>query len=464
MITVPLADEAATNRLGADIAAILAPGDSVGLVGDLGAGKTTLARAILRALANDPAMEVPSPTFTLVQIYDEGRVPVRHADLYRLQNPAEADELGLGEPGAADLIEWPQLPQPATITLTFDGETARTATISGEAPFVTRLARLRQGREKLPDLGALIPLKQDASTRNYFRTPAGILMDAPAFTPPADSYLTKARLADGNMAAFLCVGALLNARGIAAPTVRAIAPDDGFLLLEDFGDETIAPKGTANPERYLLAAEALAHFHQDPHPKTLDGPAGTHHTPPTFDADLAAIEVALYPEWARQEPIDPTYIALWRTVIDALPRADDRLALRDVHAPNLLWRAQETGIQRVGFIDYQDAMVAPSAYDVVSLAQDARVPIDDGLEAAILARYFAHRPEADTQAFRTAYHVLGAERAARIAGVFHRLDLRDGKPHYRAYLPNVLRNLSKNLAAAPALAPLAAWFAKHPPQ
>ncbi len=103
-----LPDEEATARLGEDIAAALKPGDAVLVKGDLGAGKTTLARGLIRALADDAALEVPSPTFTLVQTY-AGRLPLSHFDLYRLSASDELDELGFDEAlkvGAA-LVEWP---------------------------------------------------------------------------------------------------------------------------------------------------------------------------------------------------------------------------------------------------------------------------------------------------------------------------------------------------------------------
>ena len=109
MIQIDLPDEAATQALGAKLAAALRPGDAVCLTGPLGAGKSTLARALVRALTS-PDEEVPSPTFTLVQFYDGPDFPVAHFDLYRLTDPDEAYEIGLEEAledGAA-LIEWPQ--------------------------------------------------------------------------------------------------------------------------------------------------------------------------------------------------------------------------------------------------------------------------------------------------------------------------------------------------------------------
>ena len=134
----PLPDLDATSALGARIAAQLGVGDTVALQGDLGAGKTTLARAILTALGVDEA--VPSPTFTLVQGYDTPRLSISHFDLYRLKSPREMDELGLEEAleTGAVLIEWPERAEgrlPAdrlTVELNLQ-DYGRRATLSGPA-------------------------------------------------------------------------------------------------------------------------------------------------------------------------------------------------------------------------------------------------------------------------------------------------------------------------------------------
>lgn len=107
-LSLPLADEAATAALGVRLAGIARPGDVIALHGDLGAGKTTLARGLIRSQLG-PETEAPSPTFTLVQTYPAPRFPIWHFDLYRLENPGEVRELGLEE--AVDglcLIEWPE--------------------------------------------------------------------------------------------------------------------------------------------------------------------------------------------------------------------------------------------------------------------------------------------------------------------------------------------------------------------
>ncbi len=170
--TVALADEAATRALMVDIAAALPPGDLVTLSGDLGAGKTTFARALIRYLAGDETVEVPSPTFTLMQAYELPRFNLVHADLYRLSGPGELAELGFEDiaPGAVTLLEWPDraagfLPADRLdIALTLSpqqGATFRNACVTGYGdhggacrahrrhPGIPRPLRLRAGRAAL---------------------------------------------------------------------------------------------------------------------------------------------------------------------------------------------------------------------------------------------------------------------------------------------------------------------------
>ena len=137
-----LANEAATQRLGAALAERLRPRDLVTLEGGLGAGKTTLARAILRAAADDPALIVPSPTFTLVEVYDTPRGTFWHFDLYRLEAPEQVFELGWEEALAEGivLVEWPGrlgplMPRPVLAVSLATDHHARHATLTGEARF-----------------------------------------------------------------------------------------------------------------------------------------------------------------------------------------------------------------------------------------------------------------------------------------------------------------------------------------
>jgi tRNA threonylcarbamoyladenosine biosynthesis protein TsaE len=142
--TIALADDEATARLGRAVAAALRSREAVCLTGPLGAGKSTLARALVRALTT-PEEDVPSPTFTLVQFYDAPHFPLAHFDLYRLSDPDEAYEIGLDEAldeGAA-VIEWPQRlegrlpPDRLDIDIAFDGD-GRVARLSGHGSWEGR--------------------------------------------------------------------------------------------------------------------------------------------------------------------------------------------------------------------------------------------------------------------------------------------------------------------------------------
>ncbi len=149
LLSVPLPDEAATAALARRLAPTLVPGDVLALRGDLGAGKTAFARALVRALVGDDEAEVPSPTFTLVQTYDSGAGPVWHFDLYRLSGPDEVQELGWDEVGQGiALVEWPDrlgplLPRDRLeLTMSFDGSDARRADLAGFGAWGARLESL----------------------------------------------------------------------------------------------------------------------------------------------------------------------------------------------------------------------------------------------------------------------------------------------------------------------------------
>ena len=148
-IAVELPDEAATRALGADVAGLAGPGDVIALKGELGAGKTTLARAFIRA--RGLSEEVPSPTFTLVQVYDADGATIWHFDLYRLRSPEEAWELGIEDAfgDGISLIEWPERLGPLLpsrrleIALVFaDLPKARRAFLAGGSEWQTRLRRI----------------------------------------------------------------------------------------------------------------------------------------------------------------------------------------------------------------------------------------------------------------------------------------------------------------------------------
>src|SRR5262249_11788243 len=195
---VALSNEQATRRLALDVAAALEPGDLVTLSGDLGAGKTAFARAAIRALADDPALEVPSPTFTLLQTYDLPQFTLVHADLYGVSGSAELAELGFDDlpSGAVVLLEWPDRaagmlpPNRLDIALTLApqfGAEYRHARLTGYGSFALRAERLTAARMFLDEtkFGDVERrrITGDASTRSYERLKLGgrslILMNSP---------------------------------------------------------------------------------------------------------------------------------------------------------------------------------------------------------------------------------------------------------------------------------------------
>ena len=135
---------------------------------------------------------------------------------------------------------------------------------------------------------------------------------------------------------------------------------------------------------------------------------------------------------------------------------------RDYHAENLIWLPDRSGPERVGLLDFQDAVRAHPAWDVSMLLHDARREVSAAREAGALDRYLAARPELDRDAFLADYRALGALNIVRILGVFARLIVRDSKPRYAAFLPRMWRYLDRVLAA-PDMAPLKAWFDRYVP-
>lgn len=488
VIEMALADAAATGRLGEDLAMALRPGDVLALQGDLGAGKSTLARALIRALADDAALEVPSPTFTLVQSY-EARFPVHHFDLYRLGSEAELDELGFDEAlaGGAALVEWPERaggrlpPTAVTVALDHEGE-GRRARISGGGEAMARIERSLAMRAFLGQAGwgeaTRRHLTGDASARSYetvrLEGEAGrILMNAPPLVmgPPVRDGKPYAEIAHTakTVSAFVAVDRALREAGFCAPQIHAQDLDRGFLLIEHLGGEGVLD-AQRNPirERYVAAAELLAAMHVRRWPYRLEAAPSVVHEVPPFDRDAMLIEVDLLVDWyvpavtgkPADERLRAHYRHEWNAALDRIDGGETTLMLRDYHSPNLIWRAGRGGHDRLGLIDFQDALVGPTAYDLASLAMDARATVPRAVEDETVEAYLAARRAAgafDEAALREAYALMAAQRNSKILGIFVRLDRRDGKPGYLKHLPRIRDYLGRALAH-PALAGLRAFY------
>jgi len=486
-----LSDEAATARLGEDLAMALGPGDVLALSGDLGAGKSTLARALIRALAADETLDVPSPTFTLVQSYD-ARIPVHHFDLYRLSAASELGELGFDEALAtgAALVEWPDraegLLPPATVLVELDHQgDGRLARLSGEGATFRRIVRSLAMRDFLDSCGwgsaTRRHLAGDASARAYEVVTLGghasrVLMNSPELVlgPPVRDGKPYALIAHTSrtVAAFVAIDKALAAGGVSVPEIHAQDLDRGFLLISHLGSENfLDAEGKPIAERYAAAAELLAMMHSRKWSYRLEAAPGVFHEVPPFDRDAMMIEAELLVDWylpavtgkPATDRLRDGYRREWDALFSRLEGRETTLMLRDFHSPNIIWRGGRQGHDRLGIIDFQDALIGPPAYDVASLAMDARVTVSSEIEKTTLDAYIAARHAAgafDEETFRETYAIMAAQRNSKILGIFVRLDRRDGKGAYLKHLPRI-RDYLRRALSHPALAELRQFHTEH---
>ena len=298
------------------------------------------------------------------------------------------------------------------------------------------LARVGWGNARIE------PLAGDASFRRYFRVVdtdrRAVLMDAP---PPHE-----------DPRPFIGIARHLCAQGFAAPAILGEDLDHGLVLLEDFGDarmrEMVDAGEVDETAIYASTVALLAALHRTP-------PANV---PPYARKELHR-EAGLLPEWycpAVELTVDTdAYRAAWDSAFDRIDDAQPVTVLRDYHAENIMLRDGVSGHARLGLLDFQDALVGHPAYDLVSMLQDARRDVPVAIETAMLVEY--QRLAQPSPEFLDSYAILGAQRNAKIIGIFTRLWQRDGKPRYLDYLPRVWGYLERDLAH-PALAEVTAWF------
>lgn len=296
-------------------------------------------------------------------------------------------------------------------------------------------------------------LPTDASARRYERltSPDGrklVLMDAPPGTGET-------------IRPFVRIASYLRQQGISAPAIFGEDHQNGFLLIEDLGDQRFYEILNADPDQeqplYALATDLLAHLHQASVPEL--PPLG-----PRAMAELSGLVIERYCS-ALREDLDPNlqrrFENQFEDILRQTVRGDIVFVHRDFHVQNLMWLPQRDGIARVGVIDFQDARAGHRAYDLVSLLQDARRDVSPAIEMQMIDRYLA-ATGIDPSSFRNAYAVIGLQRNLRILGVFARLSLDSGKSQYLDLMPRVWNHVVKGLEH-PAVSPLADWLLNELP-
>ncbi|MEO1150603.1 MAG: phosphotransferase [Pseudomonadota bacterium] len=348
-------------------------------------------------------------------------------------------------------------------------------------------------------------LQHDASTRRYWRltrTPtdgngksngppgSALLMDAPPSLetqscPPTASpamreamgYNACARLAGGRMAPFVEIARCLTDAGLSAPQILAHDEEKGFALIEDLGDDLFARLlDQDRPQAdeltlYEAAVDVLINLARR-RIRPGDEESYKSDTPlQTYDETAMLAETQLLTDWyvphctATSLAPDATQALreAWRTLIQSLPEPGT-MVLRDYHAENLLWLAAREGLARTGVIDFQDGLWGHHGYDLVSLLEDARRDVNPAIVPILINRYMAGLGFSDTEraAFAGHYAILGAQRNAKILGIFARLANRDGKTRYLDLLPRVEGHFRRNLIH-PLLTPIRTLIAPYLP-
>jgi tRNA threonylcarbamoyl adenosine modification protein YjeE len=477
-VTVRSPDE--TEALATRLAPYVLAGDVFALQGPLGAGKSLFARALLRAMGSRQA-HMPSPTFTLLQAYDDTRLPAAHVDFYRLEGESDTDPLDLGPwfKHGVTLIEWPEkapraVPATALTVRIAPGATdderhitLEGASWQGRMGFLDPLQRrpvTEKGRAEFVQKTTgrkgcvLTAVSADASFRSYWRTRlpevgSRVIMDAP---PPLE-----------NVSTFVAIARHLEKVGLHPPHVYAVDEKNGYALLEDFGDTTFyaafeRDKTTIQP-LYEKAVDVLVHLAKAELANVR-----------AYTTDMYQTEVCLFTDWYLPKLTGlATHTAdraalqnLMADLVDRHIRPTPRTTiLGDYHIQNLMvvGKLPVADITQVGLLDFQDARIGTVAYDLVSLLYDVRFDVPPELRPLLIKRFVDGLDGAVTMAdFRRAFNLSGVQNLMRIVGVFTRLVHRDKKAGYLRFMPRVWTNLDE-LLAAPECEPLRTWMHRNVP-
>ena len=299
----------------------------------------------------------------------------------------------------------------------------------------------------------LTPLAGDASFRRYFRVSCNehvyIAMDAP---PAQETNET-----------FIRIGTFLAANRIQTPQIFAHELNQGFLLLEDFGDELLINHATSGDyqDHYRCALDTLL---------LLQNCSTSSHPLPVFDASFMFNELMLFKTWFLNQLLNITLTDAEHAFLDnsfhlitsTIMQQPQCVIHRDYHSRNLMLLHNKPS--KIGVIDFQDAMIGPFTYDLVSLLKDCYVLWPATTQEQWLTYFHQQLPPAHGWSFddmRMGFDWCGLQRHLKILGVFSRLHLRDQKPHYLPHIPLTLTHIQQCLSLYAALHALHAFMQKH---
>jgi len=475
-----LNSEIETQRLAKCLAPLLTLSDVVTLSGDLGAGKTTFARSLIRFLANQPELIITSPTYLMLQEYEGKSCLLVHADLYRLTSQGELTEIGFSEiiDSAITIVEWPErypgLIDNATVAIKLNitntsNDLSRVASLTAEAFLLSSIFTQYNILTLLDDSTWMNASREliagDASGRRYERITnrfsSAILMIVPLTKPDQNIRVNKtyreiAKLSD-SLDTFVAVSNGLRTYGFSAPKILKCDIQNGLILTEDLGSEPIFNTNGPIIERYREAVHFLGTLHELNPPQNIPNYDGTNYEIPKYDTQALLVEVELFIDWYIPNLTDyqisteqrAKFLDIWKGLLEPLQIEPHGWTLRDFHSPNILWLKERSGIKRIGLIDIQDTVWGHPAYDLASLLQDARIPISNDVELNLYEFYikmkFNNVANFDAKAFSKSYAIYALQRVTKILGIFVRLNLRDNKPEYLKFIPQLIFYLNRNI-------------------
>jgi len=298
---------------------------------------------------------------------------------------------------------------------------------------------------------SIVKIAGDASFRSYYR----IFLDKKnfilMFAPPSHERIDH----------FIAIDKFLYENNFSAPEIIAIDEKEGFILLEDFGDETygrvLAKNSSQELALYKNACDCLIELHKIAPPSGLE----------TYNHALLFREVMLFVDWYLPH-IKKTELTLaqksqfknlWFDIFDLLSRDSQILVLRDYHADNLMILPERKNYKSVGLLDFQDAVIGSKAYDLVSLLEDARRDVAKKTQDEVL-QYYVNKTNIDEKNFVRDYKILSLQRNIKIVGIFARLAIRDSKPHYLNLLPRVVGHIIIRLESSESMFKELAQFLK----
>lgn len=310
-------------------------------------------------------------------------------------------------------------------------------------------------------LGDLIPFAKDMSNRHYYRLHVDarsfVVMDAPFPEKPAQ---------------FVLMADYLTKQGIRVPKVLGFDEENGFVLLEDFGDKTFtrvieaateksdAIKESIEKRLYHTATQVLQSLKNCPRPMVIE----------EYTTAKLLAEVEVFIDWywpyakGAQAPAiaKKPFMELWEDLFNALPRTPKTVVLRDFHVDNLMIVEKPLSIKTCGVLDFQDALWGSVVYDFVSLLEDARRDVSPDVVHHCSQQFLSAYPKEQHESLEIAAKVLGAGRHVKVIGVFTRYAIRQNNDSKCIHLPRLWRYLEQHFKD-PLFAPIARWFAEYFP-